>query len=366
MNDICLLSITASHYRFRVYNEMQKQIGCDFIFGVDKSSVKRMDTSTLKNSQDIPNKYIGPHIYYQPNVINATSKYKIIINDLGVFCITAWILLIVTKFRGQKIYNWDHGWYGRENIIKKIIKRIYFGLADGSFIYGEYAINLMIKNGFNANKLFAIHNSLDYNNQYELRNTIKKTTIYKDYFDNDNPVLIMIGRLNFRKNLHLLLEAVALLSTKAKMYNIVLVGDGEDRVKLEGMSAELGIANQVWFYGACYDEARNAEMIYNSDMCVVPGDIGLTAIHAMTFGVPVISHDYFPNQGPEFEAIKEGKTGSFFKQNNVQSLADTIDKWFTEHQDDRDVIRGHCYREIEKGWTPQFQVDVIKRAIGYE
>ena len=367
MNRICLLSITASHYRYRVYNEIQKQIGCDFIFGVDNSTVKRMDISTLDNVVEISNKHIGnTQIYYQSKVIKTISKYDILINDLGIFCITAWLMLIVAKFRGQKIYHWDHGWYGRESWIKKIIKLLYFELADGSFIYGDYAVNLMRENGFNSNKLFVIHNSLDYDKQYEIRNNLKSTSIYKNYFENDNPVLIMIGRLNMRKNLHQLLEAVAILRDKGKMYNIVLIGDGEDKTKLEELSNNLRIKKQVWFYGACYDEENNANLIYNSDMCIVPGDIGLTAIHAMTFGVPVISHNYFPNQGPEFEVIKKGLTGDFFEYNNVQSLANTIEKWFFEHENDRENVRINCYREIEKGWTPQFQIDVIKKAIGYE
>ncbi len=367
MNRICLLSITASHYRFRVYNEMQKQLGCEFIFGVDDTTVKRMDTSKLKNVLDVPNKYIGNTlIYYQPNILRETKQYGILINDLGIFCITSWLLLLLAKLRGQKIYNWDHGWYGRENLIKKIIKRLYFGLADGSFIYGDYAINLMKENGFNINKLYSIHNSLDYEKQLELRNNIMPNSIYKMHFGNNNPVLVMIGRLNVRKNLHQLLEAVALLRNQKKFFNVVLIGDGEDKVKLEKLVEKLNIANQVWFYGACYDEMKNADLIYNADMCVVPGDIGLTAIHAMTFGTPVVSHDYFPNQGPEFEVIKSGLTGAFFKHNNVCSLAETIDAWFTAHQNKREKVRTNCYKEIDNGWTPQYQIDVIKKAIGYE
>lgn len=243
---------------------------------------------------------------------------------------------------------------------------MYFGLADGSFIYGDYAINLMKENGFNTKKLYSIHNSLDYEKQLKLRNGIIPKPIYINHFGNDNPVLIMIGRLNIRKNLHQLLEAVALLGNQKKHYNVVLIGDGEDKPKLVEMVDKLRITNQVWFYGACYDEAKNAELIYNADMCVVPGDIGLTAIHAMTFGVPVVSHNYFPNQGPEFEVIKNGLTGAFFEHNNIQSLAETIDNWFTTYQNDREQVRENCYREVDKGWTPQYQIDVIKQAIGYE
>ena len=367
MNKICLLSITASHYRFRVYSEMRKQLGCDFIFGVGNTTVKRLDSAKLGKVLDVPNKYIGnSSIYYQPNVIKETRDYKILVNDLGIFSITAWALLVIAKFRKQKIYNWDHGWYGRESVIKKYIKRLYFGLADGALIYGDYAVRLMKENGFNPNKLYVVHNSLDYDTQFNLRKGITPKPIYKEHFGNNNPVLIMIGRLNMRKNLHQLLEAVALLRENNRLYNVVLVGDGEDKLKLEDLAIRLGIKEQVWFYGACYDETLNAELMYNSDMCVVPGDIGLTAIHAMTFGVPVVSHDYFPNQGPEFEVIKEGVTGEFFKHNNVQSLSDTIDKWFTRHENDRENVRKKCYEEIDTAWTPQYQINVIKKAIGYE
>lgn len=71
------------------------------------------------------------------------------------------------------------------------------------------------------------------------------------------------------------------------------------------------VDKNVWFYGSCYDEQTNAELIYNADMCVAPGNVGLTAIHAMTFGCPVITHSDFKWQMPEFEAIHPGKTGDF-------------------------------------------------------
>lgn len=361
---VCLLSITASHYRTRIYDEMQKHMDCDFIFGIENTSVKRMDTSILKTSTDITNKYIGgTNWYYQPNVVRLTKKYSILINDLGIFSITAWVLLIMSKFRGQKVYNWDHGWYGRENLIKKIIKRLYFGLATGSFIYGDYAINLMSKNGFNSKKLFPIHNSLDYDSQLAIRKNIKKSDIYSKHFGNNYPVLIMIGRLNLRKKLNMLIEAVAELHSIGQEFNVVMIGDGEDRKSIEQLIEQNNINKQVWLYGACYDEIKNAELLYNADMCVVPGDIGLTAIHAMMFGVPVITHDYFPNQGPEFEAIKDGITGSFYKHGNIKSLSATISRWFSSNDKNREETRRNCENEIDTNWTPAYQLNILKTVI---
>ena len=343
---------------------MDMQMNFDFIFGKEQTTVKSMDTSVLRHSKIVPNKYLGKtRIYYQPGVMSLTKDYDLVINDLGIFCISAWLLLLRSKITMQKVYNWDHGWYGRENIVKRILKRMYFGLASGSFIYGDYAIKLMKKNGFNGAKLFPIHNSLDYDSQLLLRNSLKQSNIYTEHFRNNNPVLIMIGRLNLRKKLNQLIDALAILRERSFLCNVVLIGNGEDKTTLEKIVDNYNLNNQVWFYGACYDEAVNAELIFNSDMCVVPGDIGLTAIHAMMFGVPVISHDYFPNQGPEFEVIKEGITGSFFHHNDVRSLADTIQNWFKVHNDDRHSVREACFREIDENWTPEYQINVLKKVI---
>lgn len=359
-----LVSLTPSHYRKLIYKMMEEQMGCEYVFGKGQTTVKSIDLSVFQHAIEVPNLPIGKGKWYKmPGVSKYLSNYDVVINDMGILCTTSWWFMLVSKFKKQKVYLWDHGWYGREGFVKKWMKRLYFGLAEGSFIYGNYARNLMIENGFDGSKLHVIHNSLDYDAQILLRNEMVKTTIYSDHFDNNNPVLVMIGRLNLRKSLNMLIEAIARLKEKGEMYNVVLIGDGEDRQKLEQLSSELNVADQVWFYGACYDEKTNAELIYNSDMCVVPGDIGLTAMHAMMFGTPCISHDYYPNQGPEFEAIQEGVTGYFFKHNDVNSLAETISKWFAEKKDIREEVRRACYKEVDENWNPHKQIEIIKKVI---
>lgn len=94
---------------------------------------------------------------------------------------------------------------------------------------------------------------------------------------------------------------------------------------------------------------------------VAPGNVGLTAMHTMVFGTPVISHNDFKWQMPEFEAIKPGKTGDFFERNSVQSLACTISKWFTEKKDKRDKVRQACYEEIDTNWNQYYQMEIIKK-----
>lgn len=343
---------------------MDTQLNCDFIFGKGETSVKSFDVSILRNAKEVPLAPIGSGRWYRmDNVIKLTKDYDVIIDDMGILCTTSWYLAFIALFRRQKVYIWSHGWYGREGFFKKWMKRAYSALTKGMFVYGNYAHDLMIENGFNPHKLHVIHNSLDYDSQLALRKEITPSDIYRSHFGNTNPILIMIGRLNLRKHLDLLIYAVDLLKKRGELFNIVLIGSGEDEEKIKKLVSDKGINDQVWFYGACYDEKKNASLIYNADMCVVPGDIGLTAIHAMMFGCPCISHDYYPNQGPEFEAIHKGVTGDFYRYNTVESLADCISNWFSLHTKDRDIVRHNCFTEVDERWNPHKQILILKEVI---
>ena len=129
---------------------------------------------------------------------------------------------------------------------------------------------------------------------------------------------------------------------------------------MQQKAEELNIVNQIWFYGPCYDELINAEFIFNADLCIAPGNVGLTAIHSMMFGCPVITHDDFKHQMPEFEAIKPFYTGAFFKRDSQSSLNEVIMKWFNKNENNREYIRQQCYNEIDTKWTPKFQMNVIR------
>lgn len=366
---ILYLDNVASHYRKAVFLLMDQTFEMDYLFGDSLGDIKQMDTSLLKGYvEKTKTKRIVGRWYWQPGLVGKLFKrYDRYLLVCETRALSTWVFCFLARLLGKskKVYFWSHGWYGKETGLEKKIKKLLFGLPGGGvFLYGNYARNLMIKEGFNPDKLFTIHNSLDYDKQLTLRKQMKQTDVFQEHFGNNNKVIIMIGRLNERKQLHLLLEAVKDMRAQGQNYNVVFVGNGEERDKLEKLTTEYQLQSQVWFYGACYDEVTNAELIYNADLCVMPGDIGLTAMHCMMFGTPCITHDYFPMQGPEFEAIQEGVTGGFFAHGNEEALTGAISKWFAEHND-RDAIRQACYKEIDEQWTPQFQIEVLKKSMYY-
>ena len=363
---ICQIYNSAPHYRTSIFRLIDQEFECDYVFGESLGDIKQMDTSVLKGRvTKVKNHFFGKGFYWQSGVQRQLLKPYDTYVVLGDYhCLSTWLFCVRARLfhRRKRVFFWSHGWYGKENGFERVVKKVFFRLpSGGTFLYGNYARGLMIKEGFDPEKLFVIHNSLAYDKQMGIRKSLLPTDIYRKHFGNDNPVLVMIGRLNDRKRLSLLFEAVEILEKSEKQYNIVLVGDGEDRGALGLKAKELGI--NVWFYGACYDETINAELIYNADLCVVPGDIGLTAIHAMMFGTPVITHNKFPLHGPEFEAILSGMTGNFYEFGDVNSLADTIRLWLAKHVNNREIIRQNCFREIDTQWTPEFQIEVLKKGL---
>lgn len=365
MSKLCLKYNVPSLYRKAIYKMIDSQYDCDWYFGHAEAGIKEMDTSELKNVQRY--RVIGntSKAFWNVGLLKLLfkKKYQTYFMIFESHCLSDWVFfwLAFHFFKKKKFYTWGHGWYGKESNIEAKMKRWVFNGLTGLFVYGDRAKELLIKEGIPAEKIFPIHNSLDYDKQLELRKTIVVSDIYKKHFGSDNPVIVFIGRLTKVKQLDMVVDALAILKEKGENYNLVFVGDGVERESLELRAESLRLRDSVWFYGACYDEKTNAELIYNADLCVAPGNIGLTAMHVLMFGCPAISHNDFAWQMPEFEAIKAGETGYFFERNNVDSLADTISKWFAEKKDEREEVRQACYKEIDTNWNPYYQMEVIEK-----
>lgn len=362
---LCQIYNGAAHYRENIFILMDKVFNSDFVFGTLSGNIQQMDTSKLRgNVIKVKNLYWN-RFYWQLGVMRLLFKNYdayLILGDTR--CLSTWLFCLLSRLfhRKKRIFFWTHGWYGKETAIEKFIKKFFFLLPNGGiFLYGNYARELMIKEGFNPEKLFVIHNSLDYEKQIAVRGNLKKDNVYQKHFGNDYPNLFFVGRLTKVKRLDIAIKALAKCYQDGNHYNLTFIGDGEVKSELTNLSKEFGVEENVWFYGACYDETELGRMIYNADLCISPGNVGLTAMHSMVFGTPVITHNDFPHQMPEFEAIHEGKTGAFFEKDNVDSLSYFIDNWFIYHQGRREEVRQACYLEIDTQWNPQFQIEVLKK-----
>jgi glycosyltransferase involved in cell wall biosynthesis len=110
---------------------------------------------------------------------------------------------------------------------------------------------------------------------------------------------VFVGRLVHMKCVDLLLEAFAQASAHAAMH-LEIIGDGEERVRLESLAASLGIARDsgaaasVEFAG-WLSQAGCADRLRASDCLVLPSVYecgGAVVLEAMSVGKPVIATDW--------------------------------------------------------------------------
>lgn len=364
MKKICFIAKTAPRYREAIFKAMDAEFDIDWYFGETKSDIKEMDTTELKNVHYYKIWGNSNKCSWKRGVIPLLFKkeYQNIMMHVETRAVSDWILVLLKSifFPKKKLVTWAHGWYGKESRVEAAMKLWLYRRLNQIFVYGQHAKNMMVAKGIPEEKIFVIHNSLHYDEQKALRESIKPSDIYKSHFGNDYPVLVFIGRLTKVKKLDQLLAALRILMQTGENYNLVFVGNGTEKEALEQITQSEGLSDRVWFYGACYDEKTNAELLYNADLCVAPGNIGLTAMHSLVFGCPCVSHNSFEWQMPEFEAIREGVTGSFFKMNNVESLAECISKWFATKKNKREEVRLACFKEIDTSWNPYFQMNVLR------
>jgi glycosyltransferase involved in cell wall biosynthesis len=287
----------------------------------------------------------------------------------SMYFISTWVAVILARLRGKRVLMWSHGFIRNEKGLKGWLRKTFYKLSHGMLLYGNRARNIMIGMGFDPKRLYVVFNSLDYDKQLKLRNLITDRDILevkrKLFHDIELPLLLFVGRLTEQKCLHLLAEAAEKLLVDGILVNVLFVGDGPVRRDLEITFDDCGLSERTCFYGACYNEIELATLITAADLCIAPGEVGLTAMHSLVYGTPIITHNDPSFQGPEFEAIVPGKSGAFFKKDNSNALAEQIRGWLAGNLD-RQLVRQQCHEVIDAYYNPHFQLRVLNAAVSGE
>jgi glycosyltransferase involved in cell wall biosynthesis len=300
-------------------------------------------------------------LIWQTNVIRESvlGSFDVIILLGDMYNLSTWIAAIIGRFRNKKVVFWSHGFYGNESFLKKIVRYFFFKIPNDHLLYSDLAKSKMIKKGFQNQNLHVIYNSLNFQNQNRIFKELKKENKNISFFKNNNlPIVIYSGRLIREKKVDQLIKAIVELNSENKNYNLLIVGDGPERFNLENLSKNSNFLNNVYFYGSCYEEKDIARLIYFSDLMVSPGNIGLLAIHSLTYGTPVLTHGNFSNQMPEVEIIKENINGSLFNENSLESLKYKISEMigcnFKKH---------NCREMVKKKYNTEFQIKVFNNIL---
>jgi len=110
-------------------------------------------------------------------------------------------------------------------------------------------------------------------------------------FSGAAPLCLTVGRLAPEKNLDFLLRAFALLCRDCPEAGLAVVGDGDERLRLERLAEALAIRDRVRFVGAVPHPAV-VDYCLAADLFLFPSTSetqGLAALEGLAAGLPVIA-----------------------------------------------------------------------------
>lgn len=306
-------------------------------------------------------------VFIQPAAIRLAFSRRhrtiIYLGDAHFAC--TWIGALLARLLGKRVFFWTHGYTRRDTGVKAIIRKAFYSIPDGLLLYGHRGRALALEAGIPAGHLHVIHNSLDFENQQALLkelSTCDLSGIRQTFFPGQlAPIVLVCSRLTKRKRIDLAIRAVGLLKRQGHMVNILVVGEGSERLDLESLASSEAVPCR--FVGALYTERDLARCFLACAVVVSPGDVGLTAIHAMGYGRPVISHDCLDDQMPEVEAVVEGVTGLLYRYNDTTSLSKAIFAATQTLRPSAEVERA-CIERIRANYSPSVQARLILESIG--
>jgi glycosyltransferase involved in cell wall biosynthesis len=359
-----------AHYRAAIVRELSARGAHEYHFIADaRDPMRRIECMTFARSErfiETRTWHLTERILWQQGVLKAAARgpYDCYIFLGNAAWPTTWLGALLARARGRRVFFWTHGWNRPEYGLKQRWRRTFYGLANGLLLYGDYARRLAIAAGIDAKRLHVIFNSLDFAEQRACaaRIDVSVAALLRERLFGcaDRPIVLATARLTRGKRFDLLLAAVAHLRADGKQIGLLIIGDGPARAELEAQAAQAQL-NAV-FVGACYEERRLAELFSIATVCVSPGNVGLTCMHSLGYGVPVITHDDPHEQNPEWEAIVPGVTGDLFTKNDGHALARVIDAW-TQDPWPTAQTRAQCIELVHNNYSPARQRELIEQAL---
>jgi glycosyltransferase involved in cell wall biosynthesis len=204
--------------------------------------------------------------------------------------------------------------------INKAVDAVIYRIADRILVVSE-EIKEIIRQKFRLknSKIMVLKNGIVFEDSIS-----EPASLEKEFSISKNTLKILaVGRLSYQKAPEVLVKAAAELATLGRHHIFVMiVGEGEDRKRLEKLILDLRLSNCVKLLGIRHDVIG---LMKASDIFVMPSrfeGLSIAMIEAMACGLPIIASDV-----PGLTTfIKHGHNGLLFPVEDPNTLAKLIVK----------------------------------------
>ncbi len=181
--------------------------------------------------------------------------------------------------------------------------------------------------------------------------------------DPKRPVILYASKLQTRKNANHLVEAYSHLLRRAQTYTppyLLIVGDGEERERLETQVQQLGLAADVHFTGFQNQTALPAFFAL-ADVFVLPArhePWGLVVNEAMAAGVAVVLSS---DVGAAADLVTNGVEGFVYPTGDIAQLTAALERVLSSH--DTALTMGAAAARRVADWDFEADIGGLRRAL---
>lgn len=280
------------------------------------------------------------------NYINS-NKFDIVIGVQGRFSL---LLGIIKDKVNSKVMGWQHNSYeaylknpNRYHWNQDVMFNKYISNLDEYIVLTDYD-----KNMFKSERdidCTVIHNPKSFVSDIKSPLTSKK--------------FLAAGRFNVQKGFDLLIESYKLFCEKNKEWNLVIVGEGEEKSKIEKLIKKYNLENRVEIHG--FTNKIN-EYFLESSVLLLPSrweGMPMIVLESLEMGVPIVSYDITAAT----QIITDNREGIIVPKYNVEEFAKAMEK-ISESDILRNKMARNCIlkslefdiQNIAKKWNEVFSL----------
>ena len=311
----------------------------------------------------------GVPIYWQQSQLDVVNREAtdVVCFDWDVHYASLVPALLKARRQGVATMLFGHGTSRNDGTWKAIPRYALAKLADVLVTYSIGAREAYLKRGWAADRVFAAPNALDLDAIESMRDRTLADRPSLDAFREVKeikcgPLALFVSRLDLPRRVDVLLEAMALLRQEHPTLRLAIVGDGPARIELESLAHRLDLESRVTFVGAVYDEAELARWFCSAELFTFPSFMGLSALHALGYGVPIVCGNDRWSHGPEVEAVIDGETGLLFEHNNPMAMARAMTQ-LIENRSLRNAMSGRGRAFARERYSMSSMIDAFESAI---
>jgi glycosyltransferase involved in cell wall biosynthesis len=315
MTKIIFVQPSIPHYRIDFFRRLE----CKFEEGIrviaGKGEADYLLSQELKSVTlvDLYN-FFGCAISWQTQIISfPLKKNDVLILPSNPRNLSCMLLALIARIKGARQIWWGHfrssSTQERRLYLRVILMRL---LADIVLFYTQKEVDEFIEeypSWVSRNDVFALGNGLD---------LAKIRFLRKSYESSKREAsLLFIGRLTKKANLELYFASLHFVEVGVTTH---VVGYGELYHELREIAEAIPAQHRTIWHGEVRDEKKIASFANICLGSIYPGEVGLSLIHAMSYGLPVIVHHNSRRHMPEFAAFEDGVTGLSFAYLDAESL----------------------------------------------